>query len=171
MTEKLQIICDNGNVFLSVITALTSFGGLIIGGLITYFIDRWHMKIEASRKVNSAMSMLHTAANSWFSYGYPENDKEKDEAIRELSEAYSNSFSTFQDAYIFLCANVSDPIMEYHSITHHNITVWIGKMRNDPVYIDCKEFPDESQSKGSAHSAYIKSKRALSISKKKRLKK
>ena len=149
-----QIIQGIKDIILPIATTVV---GAIISGFATYRVVKWQIKkkeiSENIKSIQGPIIKLQKVTVSNFSIGNPSNIEK---AITDVTVSYELCLYATQQISIFMPQDIRKAINKYLESTHHNIVVWVGKIRKDPVYKNDALSPycDQALDKGKANKAF-----------------
>lgn len=149
-----QIIQGIKDIILPIATTVV---GAIISGAATFKVAEWQTKRkekhENIKTIHKANTKLQTATASNF---LTNNSPDVEKAITDVAVSYELYLYSTKQVSIYMPRDVRKAIDKYLKLTHHNIEVWAGKIRNDPVYKNDNLNPycDQTQNGGKANRAF-----------------
>ena len=160
-------LCQNNQIISDLINQIGPILSAVIGGIIAFKSAKWQSIRKEKKKnvedANKALCVFQTAvANGFLSPA--KNQQVIEDTITKVTSAYAVFFEVIEPSLIYLPKYARVAIQKYRDITHHNITVWIGKLRGDEVYKHDHLNPslDQTLDDGKARKAYDAAKDALS---------
>ncbi|MBR3263770.1 hypothetical protein IKF94_00845 [Candidatus Saccharibacteria bacterium] len=165
LVNQTEQLCHGGQIAKDILLPIaTAIVGSVATGFATFKGVTWKAKREEKRtlilEISNSILDLQTTAISNFS---PMTSLDDEKRISEVSSSYAVNFKKVKGLSVFLPKQLQKQIEKYFGLTHHNIVVWIGKIRKDPIYTSTMLDPFSSQASedGEAKRAYDKATEAL----------